>query len=128
MVEDKIQERALQRLEWSTRALYQPVDIQRSLYPDFVVVADELALDFDQWLSVATSHARLAPEHLDRLLAINRKLEQMSGSHNAQLWTLDALANSSEWSSIRALAGDALKDLGWSSAPPPPSPDSFIQS
>ena len=128
MVEDQILKHALERLEWSTRALYQPVDIQRTLYPDFVVVADELALDFDQWLSVATSHGCFVPARLEPLLAINRKLGHMSGTHNARLWTLDALANSPEWSSIRALAGDALKDLGWPTAPPPPSPDSFIQS
>jgi hypothetical protein len=35
------------RFEWSVRALAQPAPIQLALFPGFVVVADELAGDFD---------------------------------------------------------------------------------
>jgi hypothetical protein len=42
--------------EWSVRALAQPAPIQLGLFPGFVVVADELAGDFDAALrTVSTS-------------------------------------------------------------------------
>ena len=40
---------AMKRFEWSVRDLAQPSDIQSSLFPGFVCVPDELALEFDEW-------------------------------------------------------------------------------
>jgi hypothetical protein len=67
---------------------------------------DELALTFDDELgrvrpNLATNHP---------LLALDRKLHEMSGSDKASLWTPEAL-DSETWQAVRALARHALAEL-----------------
>jgi len=119
---------ALRRLEWSVRALHQPAGIQGELFPAFVAVADELALDFDHWLAVAEGHSTFGPTQHSALQALSRKLDDMSGDDHQILWSLEALVAAPEWLAIRQLAGAVLEAFGWSAAPPPPSPDAFVQS
>ena len=39
----------LEQLKWSLQALALPADSQLQQFPDFVVITDELMLEFDNW-------------------------------------------------------------------------------
>ncbi len=58
-------------------------------------VAFEVADDFDNWCrwALASADLKLTEEQRSRLSALNRRLDQMSGEHNAELWTEDALGS-----------------------------------
>src|SRR6516225_2761064 len=68
---------AEQQLQWAVQALAQPAEVQPTLFPSFVVVADELALEFDHWRDVADGEVggswspvqRAAVMTLDQLLS-----------------------------------------------------------
>jgi hypothetical protein len=91
---------------------------QRTLFPDFVVKADELALDFDHWFAVIRSnYAReLTPPQADALAGIDQKLAIMSrdgAEFDVELWTDEALNSSEHWADVRRLAASALEAFGW---------------
>ncbi len=81
---------ALLSLKHAVQALAAAPDAALAIHPDFVSKVDELALDFDHWLRVASS-----PDFTDRqkraLLRLDERLEAMSGQANAERWTEDAL-------------------------------------
>lgn len=109
-----------QMFQWAVQALAQPAEVQRALFPDFVVVADELALDFDHWWRVferdfghqLSSQQREACEALDRLL------DEMSGP-KPELWTDEGCLNHPKWSEVRQLAANVLTAFGWPADVPP---------
>jgi hypothetical protein len=105
------------------KALAQPADVQLTLYPDFVVKADELALDFNNFYEACL------PEMSDEQAAasshIERRLIELSGP--AGPWSEDDLRHAREWADIRDLAKQALEVFGWPDEPPPPSPDVVVR-
>ena len=110
----------LLRLEWSVRGLAQMAELQMTLFPGFVCVADELAVDFDeQWRKFAGRATVFTCEQANAIAALDRKLESMSGPDHAELWTDDALRDSSEWEEVRDLAQLVIETSGWSMSPPP---------
>jgi hypothetical protein len=115
------------RLQWSVRALAQPMTIQRTLFPEFVCLADELALDFEESLGgVRNEPATLPPDVMEAILRLDEQLERMSGPQNADLWTDDALRRSPEWGTVRSLAAQAVRLANWAASPPGPNPQLFI--
>lgn len=112
-------ESSLEQLKWSLQALASPAATQQSLFPTFVCVADELALDFDQWLRVATHRHTLAPEQTAALTALDELLARMSGRQHEEFWTVPALESHATWQQIRDLAHRALDAFGWPLVPPP---------
>jgi hypothetical protein len=112
------------QLKWALQALAIPAPDQRRLFPDFVVVADELALDFDHWQLVVLDNydGELSTEQTSSLAEIDRTLGQMSGSGADELWTELALSSSQHWADLRRLAGAALKVFGWPVESPPRDP------
>jgi hypothetical protein len=111
----------LERLEWSIRALAQSADKQMELFPEFVCVADELALDFDEHYQrfLAEGFGDLESEARQKLAALDEYLSSFSGPDNAELWTDEALGKAPEWRKTRELAKDVIARMGWSSQPPP---------
>lgn len=97
------------------QGLAQPAAIQVSLFPDFAVVGDELALSFDEAL---TAHrASLSPLSVPQstaLDALDGYLSELSGPHNETFW-LDrsALATDPRWQRVRDLARDTLQAFAW---------------
>jgi hypothetical protein len=79
--------------------------------------SDELALDFDwanSWTLALIDRAdpRLINQRLhDLLAAIDDQLNRMSGHHNADRWTDDALKTDPGWRDIRALANEAIQEI-----------------
>lgn len=75
---------------------------------------DELALELDDVAPLVPEAVRKGELSKEVELAVERvheKLDEMSGQQNAHLWTPDALANSSEWETVRLLASEALRKL-----------------
>lgn len=113
-------------LEWSVRALAQPGARQLELYPREVVVADELALDFDHALGWARQYSEAwTPEQHSALEAIDVELSRMSDEGDRELWTPRALQTATEWESVRRLARDAARAFGWSPESPGPTTNRY---
>lgn len=124
------------RLKWSIQALAAPAAAQVRLFPRFVCVADELAVDFEEALrgirSAGSSDAgdreetegperagALSPAQRAAVDALDAQLEKMSGPERAEMWTDDALHNSAEWTRVRHLAALALRTMDWPMELPP---------
>jgi hypothetical protein len=106
------------QLRWSLQALAAAGSDQRTLFPDHVVTADELAFDFDHWAGVIRSNYEpdLSRPQAESLGAIDQKLATMSRDgieFDLELWTEAALSTSEHWSGVRRLATAALEAFGW---------------
>ena len=111
---------AMLQFEWSVRALAQSAVVQRGLFPDFVEVADELALDFDErHRRVRSGSAQFTADQAASIDALDRALDAMSGPAHQELWTMEALDQAPEWDHIRELARELIRVMGWSEDPPP---------
>ena len=117
-----------QHLMWSVQALAAPAEVQVTLYPDFVVKANELALDFDNWYECA--RFSLAPEWSESqrtsLAALDAKLDAMSRSgaeFTEDLWLESALAADPNWEQVRDLARTAIRLFSWPVECPPREPE-----
>ena len=109
----------LEQLKWSLQALALPADSQLQQFPDFVVVTDELMLEFDNWSSAAAGAHTFSTEQGAALERLDRLFDQMSGVDAADLATETALREHPRWHEVRELAQQALKTFGWSSDIPP---------
>lgn len=112
----------LLRLRWSIQALAQDADVQRTLFPGFACVADELALEFDEcfrWFQGMEPEAGLRPEQLSLIQVLDSKIAAMSGPQNEALWSDEALGAANEWKDVRASARFILDRLGWPKVAPP---------
>jgi len=119
----------LERLKCSLQGLAADSFTQiTTIFPSLVVIADELALDFDNWFGVVIHNPAFIFTELQRsaLNAIDSKLDAMSALRNPDLWTEEALAKDENWLVLRELAREALSQFGWKADPPPPSPDAYV--
>lgn len=110
------------RFMWAVQALAQAAEVQLGLYPGFVVVADELALEHEemqeQFLD-SVDRESLSDAQQYAIEVLDRRLVAMSGPQNAEFWTEEALRAATEWVSVRALAQAVLDAMGWPSEAPP---------
>ncbi|MDJ0976519.1 MAG: hypothetical protein QNJ98_18820 [Planctomycetota bacterium] len=121
----------LARLEHAVQRLALDAAQQVAQYPGIVVVADELALDFDHWLSVCASNDYVEVDLLDRLREIHVHLDGMSGQKNADLWTVASLESHEAWQGVRQFARAAIEAAEWQRCVPPTPEDDgdhFIRS
>ncbi len=107
-------------LVWSLRALAQDAAAQRSLYPSFVVVTDELVSDFEEAYSFNNADFRARNSDLETL---DRHIESKSGI--LEFWDDDALQHSEFWAEIRRQAREALRSRDLSVFAPHPSPATY---
>jgi hypothetical protein len=107
-------------LRHSVQALAQPADEQIALFPDFVVVGDELALDFESALERFRADAVSAPaQAVATVNALNAYLEQLSGPQNEDFWLDEArLREDPRWNQVRQLALAVLEAFGWPNVTP----------
>jgi hypothetical protein len=112
---------ALDQFKWSLQALALPADSQPGLFPPFVVVADELALDFEQSHGVISAQLRDSWSHSQReaVSALDKALLDMSGPDKPQFWTDEGCLHHPRWEEIRRLACAALSAFAWPTEPPP---------
>jgi hypothetical protein len=110
-------DRDLQR-EWLRRSLREqlqllarPGDEALSGLPDGCVKADELAIDFDNSYRayLANFGDELSKDARAALQEVEVLFDHMSRAVNADLWTDEAVAKSTEWSEVRRQALQALE-------------------
>ena len=118
----------IERLIIALRALAGPADAQLARFPEFVVKADELALDFaDAHLLFAQCQQReFTRAQRDAVADVDRLLDQMSGPEHAELWSEQALREAPEWNMVRNAARHALHQLGYAEGPVMPSDATYI--
>jgi len=77
--------------------------------------ADELALDYDNFLAAALGsfESEFTPEQLAALRRVDVLLSGMSGQHHEDLWTEEAVRSHLRWLEVRSEARHAVKALGW---------------
>jgi hypothetical protein len=110
-----------QMFEWAVQALAQPAEIQRTLFPSWVVVADELALDFEHWKTTFITYYGhlLSEEQRQAIKVLDDLLDDMSGPGKPELWTDEGCLNHPKWSEVRQLAVNLLRAFGWPLEVPP---------
>ena len=111
----------MNKIKWVTQAIAQPCEIQKSLFPDFANIADELAVEWEMALnelndsqvaSLFSSEQKLAVKNLDDYML------SISGAANIQYWNNDALCRSVEWQKMRKMAIDILLIMNWENVVP----------
>ncbi|HEX5726045.1 MAG TPA: hypothetical protein VFX98_11305 [Longimicrobiaceae bacterium] len=117
-----------QQLMWAVQALAQPADVQPTLFPPFVVAADELALDFDHWREVAEGAvgASWSQGQRSALAALDRMLAEMSEPGEPELWLGDECLRHPQWSEVRQLAQAVLSAFGWPAGLPPEGRAAYV--
>lgn len=96
----------------------QPGDVQKSLFPDFVNVADELAVEWEMALE-GLNDTSLTDKQKQVIKALDDYMLSISGPANIQYWNNEALCHSKEWDMMRNLAEDILCVMGWEKNIPP---------
>ena len=109
----------LWELKQCLRALATPGPIALSTEPDGAVKADELALDYDNFVTAALGNIpqEFTEQQREALSQVNDALAVMSGMVNAHLWTEDAVINHPAWEKVRILSRNALEIIGWEGEP-----------
>ena len=109
-----------QRMLHILQALALPASDQQSLYPDNVVIADELAFEFTYALMpfLGGKGFILEGQHVEPLFALDDAIDHLS-DHVPDAWTRQAHELHASWQEIRNLALKALTALGWPLEKPP---------
>ena len=91
------------QLEWYVRALAQPADIQKFLFPDTGLAGDEMVLGFEESLEYLSLEGFLKKYddsftllQKEALMSLNKVITEMSVMSNFNLWTSAGL-DASEW-------------------------------
>ena len=102
-------------LHSALKALAAPGSQALASVPDGTVKAEELALDYENFVHAFVGNFRkeISQSQRDALLAVDAMLQGMSGQEHAELWTEEAVVSHPKWESIRVLAREALAALGW---------------
>lgn len=108
----------MEKLEWVTRAFMQSSDTQMSLFPDFVNVADQLAVEWEIALD-DISYELLSIEQSSAIKEFDDYMLSISGPDNVRYWNNEALSSSIEWEKMRVLARKVVGSMEWSETPPP---------
>ena len=118
----EIADNILQHLRHSLQLLASPAQAQLSHFPaGWVVLTDEMALDFDAWIERIYSYWKLSKEQMVRLTELDEFLNKMSDSSSKDFWTDEALSSDPRWEEVRTLAKAALVSCGWPIEIPSPA-------
>lgn len=105
----------MDKLKWAVRAMAMPAAKQVELFPKFVNVADELALAWEEGLSVLDAAGNsISNSQLNAIRRMDDKILAMSGPDNSEYWTEVALRESAKWEELRRAATELAKEMGWS--------------
>jgi hypothetical protein len=119
-VQNEDAERASQfrQLRWALQNLAGSGSEQRTLFPDSVAKAEELATEFDHSAAAVRTQyeTELTGSQSEALDAIDRQLASMSrdgARFDVEIWSETALESSEAWREIRRLAAAALEAFEW---------------
>jgi hypothetical protein len=92
------------------KLLAAPYEDQIAALPSFVVVADELALEFDAAYS-ALEPSELPASVVPALGELDAELDRLSSASRVDAWSLDAVQHGADWAAIRERANRILAIL-----------------
>ena len=107
-------EAVFSQLKWSLQAMASDSETQISLFPDFIVVSDEIITDFDHWKRATESRykSELSPEQIESLHHVNTVIEEITRSQE-DIWGNDSLTSHELWDELRMAGTNALKKFHW---------------
>jgi len=111
----------MDKLFKTIQSLSEPYEIQITLYPKFVVVADELILDLDEVLEsekYASFLNNINDQQKESIKTLDEYIINMNNKRDKYLWTIEALRDSKEWETIRNLANNVMDVLQIERRPP----------
>ncbi len=110
----------MNQLKYSIQVLSLEADDQIAYFPDFVVVTDELLLEFDNWRDIAITNF---PEYFSKnQISILHKIDKFIDdipAENQMITIEEELRKDDFWKELRILAKEALRIFGWKSEIPP---------
>ncbi|MGM3225954.1 hypothetical protein [Dickeya zeae] len=86
----------MNRFKWITQCFPQPYEIQKSMFPDLVNVADQLAVEWELAMD-EVDDARLTDDQMQAIKALDDYMLSISEPANLKYWNDDALRHSNEW-------------------------------
>jgi hypothetical protein len=121
-------ETTIDQLKYAVQALSLDAEDQLASFPEFVLVTDELLLEFDNWKNVAVANysSSFSQEQLEILNDIEA-LASNYDSHHSYLSIAEELKTSAFWKQLRVLAKDALARFSWSSEIPPDDRVTYVK-
>jgi len=120
----------LAELQRTVRALAQPLEVQETLFPDFVVLGDELVMELGDALGACRRTgvvwSALQEQGLSELDAF---IVSVSGEQYLELWTeRDRMRTDPRWTRMRNLAVAVLDAFGWKNVVPSPNTAFYIRA
>ncbi|WP_202984318.1 hypothetical protein [Snodgrassella sp. ESL0253] len=119
----------LNKLKWLTQVIALPCEIQKSLFPDFSNVAEELAVDWGiEYEVLEDVEVSLKINNVQRAAfkKLDDYMESISGPENIQYWDNEALCNCAEWEIMRQMALEILNAMNWENSVPHESDAIYI--
>lgn len=107
----------MNKIKWIAQVIAQPYEIQKSLFPDFANVADELAVEWEGALD-ELNITSITDEQRSVIKKLDDYMLSISGSANIQYWNNTALCKSVEWQRMREMAIDILSIMHWEKTVP----------
>ena len=109
------------RYQWIIQALSLPAEEQVRLFPDFVPVGDELALEHEETHTafLKPGATDLTTAQLAAIRTLDQWLQTMTDLHDLALWSTKAVATRPEWEEARRLAKKVLLEMRWPHRTPP---------
>ncbi|WP_127960474.1 hypothetical protein [Serratia microhaemolytica] len=102
----------MNKIKQITKYFSQPYEIQKGLFPEFVNVADQLAVEWEIALN-EIEDSQLTDEQKQAVQALDDYMLSISGPTNLVYWNDNALQHSDEWNEMRRLAKIILNTMGW---------------
>lgn len=107
----------MNKIKWIAQVIAQPYEIQKSLFPDFANVADELAVEWEGALD-ELNITSITDEQRSGIKKLDDYMLSISGPANIQYWNNTALCKSVEWQRMREMAIDILSIMHWEKTVP----------
>ena len=123
------EQETINQLKYTIQALSLEPEGQLASFPEFVVVTDELLLEFDNWKNAAVVNYPnyFSHEQLKALNDIDTFLDEYE-LNDSTLPVAEELKTSSFWKELRLLAKEALAKFNWTSEPPPEDRATYIKA
>lgn len=118
----------IDQLKWALMALSLEADEQIASFPEFVVVTDEMLLEFDNWYKVViqSDADTFSNSQIEALKEIYLFTDNLSKTTN-YISEKEELLYSKFWSELRTLSNKALAILNWKKEIPPKDRTIFIK-
>lgn len=119
----------INQLKFAIQALSLEAEGQISSFPEFVMVTDELLLEFDNWRNAAVAKYPnyFSAEQLRILNEIDTFIKKYE-LDNPNMPIAEELKTSSFWSKLRLLAKEALAKFDWMSETPPDNWVTYVKA